>query len=65
MFGIKDLRRRVKALENKMAKAEQVANCAAGKHEWEICLHGGQSDAHVRCIHCYFHPATESKGGNL
>jgi hypothetical protein len=61
MFGIHDLRRRVKALEDRAAKAEQVANCAAGRHEWELCTHGGMSDAHARCMHCYFHPKTDSK----
>jgi hypothetical protein len=65
MFGIRDLQRRVKVLEDRAAKAERVANCTTGKHEWEICEHGGASDAHVRCKHCYFHPKdkTESKGG--
>lgn len=62
MFGIRDLRLRVKKLEDRAAKAEQVANCAAGQHEWEMCTHGGQSHPHARCQHCYFHP-TDSKGG--
>lgn len=62
MFGITDLRRRVSALEKKIAAAEIKTACIAGEHEWELCTHGGQSDAHARCKHCYFHP-TDPKGG--
>lgn len=61
MFGMRDLRRRVAALEAKNAKAEQIADCARGHHKWEVCEHGGISDIHVRCVHCFHHPKNTEK----
>lgn len=65
IFGLVELTMRVSDLERKLRKMEIDAACTKGQHEWELCLHGGQSDPHTRCQHCYFHPKdkTESKDG--
>lgn len=56
MFGIQELRKRVKALEDKSDRREQRENCSNGKHEWEMCIHSKDDVPHVRCKHCLFHP---------
>lgn len=56
IWSIIELTKRVTALEKKLRKMEIDAACAKGQHEWELCLHGGQSYPHTRCMHCYFHP---------
>jgi hypothetical protein len=56
MFEISKLKRRVKALEEKIASMEQVKFCAEGKHDWEMVESGLGKTPWIRCSACYVTP---------
>jgi hypothetical protein len=52
---IRDLRRRVKDLEEAKKAKDIKENCAAGNHPW-IMINADKKIPFVRCPHCYATP---------
>ena len=52
-MGIFDLNRRIRNLEEKMARIEQDKKCAIGNHKWEINQSSLGNDPYIKCSHCW------------
>jgi len=52
MFGIRNLRRRVEALETWREVITRERNCASGRHNWEM-FDLDYINKGIRCKHCY------------
>lgn len=54
-----DLRRRVEAIERKIARQEHHERCAKGEHQWEMHFSVCDGNPFIRCTHCWEIPLKE------
>lgn len=54
-----ELKRRVRALEEKIAKMEREKACANGKHDWQMIESSTGGLPFIRCAACYATPGNK------